>query len=77
MKYLIKLVTPAGGKVLDPFNGSGSTGMAAVELGYEYIGCELDPEYVEIAKQRIEGWYKQTQPKNNFDNMFKVTNATK
>ena len=51
--------------------------MAAVELGYEYIGCELDPEYVEIAKQRIEGWYKQTQPKNNFDNMFKVTNATK
>lgn len=59
MKYLIKLVTPAGGKVLDPFNGSGSTGMAAVELGYEYVGIELDPAYVEIAKKRIEAWNKQ------------------
>ena len=59
MKYLIKLVTPAGGTVLDPFNGSGSTGMAAVELGYTYIGCELDPNYVEISKRRIEAWVNQ------------------
>ena len=51
--------------------------MAAVELGYEYIGCELDPEYVEIAKQRIEGWYKQTQPKNNFNTMFEENDASK
>ena len=58
MKYLIKLVTPPGGIVLDPFNGSGSTGCAAVELGHEYIGCELDPAYVEIAKTRIEAWNK-------------------
>ena len=57
MKYLIKLVTPSGGTVLDPFNGSGSTGMAAVELGHPYIGCELDPNYVEIAKKRIDAWY--------------------
>jgi DNA modification methylase len=56
MKYLVKLVTPAGGKVLDPFNGSGSTGMACVELGYEYVGCELDPEYLEIANKRISAW---------------------
>jgi site-specific DNA-methyltransferase (adenine-specific) len=56
MKYLIKLVTPKGGRVLDPFNGSGSTGMAAVELGHEYVGIELDPAYVEIAKKRIEAW---------------------
>jgi DNA modification methylase len=56
MKYLIKLVTPANGRVLDPFNGSGSTGMAAVELGHEYVGIELDPAYVEIAKKRIEAW---------------------
>lgn len=56
MKYLIRLITPAGGTVLDPFNGSGSTGCAAVELGHPYIGCELDPAYVEIAKKRIEAW---------------------
>jgi site-specific DNA-methyltransferase (adenine-specific) len=62
MKYLIRLITPAGGVVLDPFNGSGSTGCAAVELGYEYIGCELDPAYVDIAHKRIEAWYAHTHP---------------
>jgi site-specific DNA-methyltransferase (adenine-specific) len=56
MKYLIKLITPPGGTVLDPFNGSGSTGCAAVELGHPYIGCELDPAYVEIAEKRIAAW---------------------
>jgi site-specific DNA-methyltransferase (adenine-specific) len=56
MKYLIKLVTAPGGKVLDPFNGSGSTGMAAVELGFDYTGIELDPAYVDIANKRIEAW---------------------
>jgi site-specific DNA-methyltransferase (adenine-specific) len=56
MKYLIKLITPPGGIVLDPFNGSGSTGCAAVELGYDYVGCELDPAYVEISLKRIEAW---------------------
>jgi len=70
MKYLIRLVTPKGGKVLDPFNGSGSTGMAAVELGYEYTGCELDPEYVAIAERRIAGWYERTKPKTNVDQLF-------
>ena len=59
MKYLIKLVTPQGGIVLDPFNGSGSTGCAAVELGCEYVGIELDPAYVEIATKRIEAWNKE------------------
>jgi hypothetical protein len=59
MKYLIKLITPPGGIVLDPFNGSGSTGCAAVELGHEYIGCELDPAYVDIALKRIAAWNKQ------------------
>jgi site-specific DNA-methyltransferase (adenine-specific) len=62
MKYLIKLITPPGGIVLDPFNGSGSTGCAAVELGYDYIGCELDPAYVKIANKRIEAWLKQSDP---------------
>jgi site-specific DNA-methyltransferase (adenine-specific) len=56
MKYLIKMVTAPGGKVLDPFNGSGSTGMAAVELGFDYTGIELDPAYVDIANKRITAW---------------------
>ena len=60
MKYLIKLITPAGGRVLDPFNGSGSTGCAAVELDYDYTGIELDPAYVDIAQKRIAAWYQAT-----------------
>lgn len=62
MKYLIKLVTPQGGKVLDPFCGSGSTGCAAIELGYEFVGCELDPAYVNIALTRISAWNTQHNP---------------
>jgi site-specific DNA-methyltransferase (adenine-specific) len=52
---------------LDPFNGSGSTGCAAVELGFDYIGCELDPAYVEITKKRINAWNKQD---NTFEELF-------
>lgn len=70
MKYLIKLITPKGGTVLDPFNGSGSTGMAAVELGHPYIGCELDPNYVEISEKRIRSWYELTKPNNTYNEMF-------
>ena len=54
MEYLIKLVTPPKGIVLDPFMGSGSTGVAAKNLGFEFIGIELNEEYIEIAKKRIE-----------------------
>jgi hypothetical protein len=54
MSYLINLVTPPGGIVLDPFMGSGSTGVAAIKEGFQFIGCELNPEYLEIAKNRIE-----------------------
>jgi DNA modification methylase len=72
MEYLIKLITPKGGTVLDPFNGSGSTGMAAVGLGYDYIGCELDPAYVEISNKRIEAWLKKDQT-NNFEDLFSAS----
>jgi site-specific DNA-methyltransferase (adenine-specific) len=54
MKYLIQMITPEGGTVLDPFMGSGSTGIAAKELGYKFIGIEREPEYIEIAQARIE-----------------------
>jgi DNA modification methylase len=59
MKYLIKLVTPPNGHILDPFNGSGSTGCAAVELGFDYTGIELDPNYVDISVKRIEAHHKK------------------
>lgn len=53
MQYLVKLVTPKGGTVLDPFMGSGSTGKACKLEGFDFIGIEREPEYVEIAKARI------------------------
>ena len=54
MSWLIKLVAPPGGLVLDPFAGSGSTGVAALRLGYRFAGWERDPEYHRIATARIE-----------------------
>ena len=54
MKYLCRLVTPTGGVVLDPFMGSGSTGMAAKDEGFDFIGIEKEQEYFEIAEARIK-----------------------
>jgi len=54
MEYLIKMITPKGGIVLDPFMGSGSTGVAAKKNGYDFIGIEIEEEYIKIAKARIE-----------------------
>ena len=53
MPYLCRLVTPPGGTVLDPFTGSGSTGVAAVREGLRFIGIESQVVYLEIARQRI------------------------
>lgn len=53
MRYLCKLVTPPGGIILDPFCGSGSTLLAAIQGGFSAIGIELEPEYVEIIKRRL------------------------
>jgi site-specific DNA-methyltransferase (adenine-specific) len=60
MQYLVRLVTPKGGTILDPFNGSGSTGKAVMyenrekNKEYKYIGVELTEEYLPISKARIE-----------------------
>lgn len=53
MRWLVRLVTPPGGKILDPFAGSGSTGKAAVIEGFDFVGIEREPEYAEIARLRI------------------------
>lgn len=53
MQYLCRLVTPKNGVVLDPFMGSGTTGIAAKDCGYDFIGIEREEEYMEIAKHRI------------------------
>ena len=57
MYYLIKLVTPKGGVVLDPFMGSGSTGKAAVRGEYSFIGIEKEEEYIKISQARIDHEY--------------------
>jgi site-specific DNA-methyltransferase (adenine-specific) len=54
MRYLCRLVTPAGGIVLDPFMGSGSTGKGAVLEGFQFIGIEREAEYLAIAQARID-----------------------
>lgn len=53
MTYLINLVTPPGGTTLDPFMGSGSTGVAAVQSGYNFIGIEREEDYFGIAERRV------------------------
>jgi site-specific DNA-methyltransferase (adenine-specific) len=53
MSYLVRMVTPPGGTVLDPFAGSGSTLVAAVQEGFDCIGIEAEREYAEIARRRI------------------------
>lgn len=53
MEYLIRMVTPAGGIVLDPFLGSGTTGVAAKGLGYSFFGIEMSQDYLSIAESRI------------------------
>ena len=54
MRYLCRLVTPPNGVVLDPFMGSGTTGVGAVAEGFDFIGIEMDEEYLKIADARIK-----------------------
>ena len=66
MAYLIRMVTPPGGVVLDPYCGSGSTCHAALLEGYSYIGIELDPEHYQEALRRLEVATKHLK-EDNFD----------
>lgn len=56
LTYLCRLVTPPNGIVLDPFMGSGSTGIAAQLEGFRFVGMELDEDYFKIAEARIENF---------------------
>ena len=56
MQYLVRLITPKGGVVLDPFMGSGSTGCACMMEQVQFVGIDITPEYVAIAQKRIEHW---------------------
>jgi len=56
MRWLVRLVTPPNGVVVDPFCGSGSTGCAAILEGFRFVGIELEAEYVKIAQARLDFW---------------------
>lgn len=70
MRYLCRLITPPNGIVLDPFMGSGSTGKGAILEGFDFIGMELDAEYVEIAKARIAHAEKEYQHNKSQQKLF-------
>lgn len=75
MCYLIKLITPPNGMVLDPFMGSGTTGKAAKELGFRFIGIEKEKEYFEIAEKRIAEISKEIKLplfENNNENLHRA-----
>ncbi len=61
MRWLVRLVAREGDLVLDPFTGSGTTGVACVEEGREFVGIEREAEYVEIARRRIDAAAAQTR----------------
>lgn len=56
MRWCVRLVTPPGGTVLDSFTGSGTTGIAAVLEGFDFLGIERESEYIEIANARLAWW---------------------
>ena len=68
MQYLVRLITPANGVVLDPFCGSGTTGIACKLEGFEFVGMELDAEYVAIAVQRIKKYQEEREESHNKPN---------
>lgn len=69
MRYLVRLVTPPGGVVLDPFAGSGTTLMAAVLEGFDAIGCELTEDYLPIIEGRV-AWAKKEAAKPKQQELF-------
>jgi len=69
MQYLVKMITPPNGIVLDPFCGSGTTGVACKLDGFSFVGLEQDPEYTKIAEARIENYIDKEKPNNKKDQL--------
>ncbi len=61
MQWLVRLVTPPGGTVLDPFTGSGSTGVAALLEGRRFVGIEREPEYIDVACASLTHWAHEAE----------------
>jgi site-specific DNA-methyltransferase (adenine-specific) len=61
MRWLVRLACPPGGVVLDPFTGSGSTGAAAVMERCQFVGVERSPEFMQIARARLDHWAAQAK----------------
>jgi site-specific DNA-methyltransferase (adenine-specific) len=73
MRYLVRLITPPDGVVLDPFTGSGTTGVAALLEGFRFYGTECNADYIEIASERI----KAAQQQIEFDQLGSLDKARK
>ncbi|HDK8695939.1 DNA-methyltransferase [Aeromonas hydrophila] len=67
MRWLCRLITPPGGWVFDPFMGSGSTGVAAIREGFQFIGVEMDDAYYKISEKRICAAMTPIQDPHNTD----------
>jgi len=67
MRYLVRIYTPTGGKVLDPFNGTGTTGIASIQEGRSYVGIELNEHYRQISEKRIQD---HCSDPTNFERLF-------
>jgi site-specific DNA-methyltransferase (adenine-specific) len=61
MEQLCQLATPAGGTILDPFMGSGTTGIAALNMGYNFIGIDMGEEYFDIASCRLNSLFPKSE----------------
>jgi site-specific DNA-methyltransferase (adenine-specific) len=70
MRYLVKLVTPPNGTVLDPFLGSGSTAVAAILEGFQWIGCEMTEDYFSIIEARVAWAQNEYSTKQEQESLF-------
>ncbi len=58
-RRILSVSTPQGGRVFDPFLGSGSSRIAAYSLGFDFVGCEIDKTYFELEEKRFETFFSQ------------------